>query len=459
MTSARTPPKRRGGYRLIIILLVIALVVGAAFFWVSTVAQAATNVSATLTVFLPTTSVGHRGGAFGVGKTGAVVQPGDSVKTDVKGRASIQLPDGSLTRLTGSTEITLTSAHFAKTGHIQDVSILQKVGRTLTYVQRLVSGATFKVAGPSAVASVRGTKFEVLVNPDGSMLVKLFNGQVDLDGKNHVQLNAGQQAAVDAQGNVGTAGPILPDRSDPFVPEVAASDATSVDTTPGTEQDFIGPPIHNGEQQTYTYSFAGGGAVKAALGYPGSAMALRVKAPDGRTYIGTGTSPIVVVVPNGPPGIYSVTAAGVSGLGAAGEEPFVSVAALEPCVSTMIGANGAVRRGYTAQDLAGAITVPGLSNLSLTIVGDSISGAIVTGTGTYNGVGWSGTVVLFTHGGELEIVAVGASVFNVSVPAGSIVQQIGSAIGQDPTNINPGFVVDRLFTCKQVLMIDGRIGA
>jgi hypothetical protein len=60
------------------------------------------------------------------------------------------------------------------------------------------------------------------------------------------------------------------------------------------------------------------------------------------------------------------------------------------------------------------------------------------------------------HGGALEIFAVGATVFGVSVPAQQIVQQIGTAIGQDPTNINPGFTVDRLFTCSGVLMIDGR---
>ena len=60
----------------------------------------------------------------------------------------------------------------------------------------------------------------------------------------------------------------------------------------------------------------------------------------------------------------------------------------------------------------------------------------------------------------LAIFAVAATVFNVSVPA----QQIRAAdrrpsIGQDPTNINAGFVVDRLFTCQGVLIIDGHIGA
>jgi hypothetical protein len=459
VSAARTAPRRRGGYRLIIILLVVLLIVGAGFFWLNTAASASINAAATLTVFQPTVSVSRSGGSFLTSATGTVVQPGDSVKTDAKGRAAIQLPDGTLTRMAGGTEITLTSAHFAKTGNLQDASIFQKVGRTFTNVQHLASGAIFKVGGQSAVASVRGTKFEVVVNPDGSMVVKLFDGQLDLDGKNHIHLTSGQQASVDADGNVGAAGPIQPDPNDPFGPQIAASDATNQGTTPGTEQNFIGPPIHNGEKQSYTYSYAGGGIVKAALGYKGSTMALRVKAPDGKVYSSTGPSPIVVPVPNAPAGIYTITVLGISGLGTAGEEPFVSVSALEACATATIAQNGAVRHGYTAQDLAAAINVPGLSNLSLTIVGESIAGAIITGNGTYNGVSWTGTVVLFMHGGVLQIFAVGATVFGVSVPAQQIVQQIGAAINQDPTNINPGFVVDRLFTCKGVVMIDGRTGA
>jgi hypothetical protein len=44
------------------------------------------------------------------------------------------------------------------------------------------------------------------------------------------------------------------------------------------------------------------------------------------------------------------------------------------------------------------------------------------------------------------------------MPAQQIAQQIASAIGQDPSNLNPGFTVDRLFTCNGALMIDGRAG-
>jgi FecR protein len=457
--AARTPARRRGGRRLLILLVLVIVVVAGGIFWLNSAAQAAVNVSATLTVYQPTTSLQRgSGGAFAAATSGAQVQGGDSVETDTKGRASIQLPDGTLTRLASDTQVTLDTAHFSKNGALHDAKLTQKIGRTLTSVQHLISGATFQVAGQSAVASVRGTKFEVYIKPDGTMIVKLYEGFLHFAGKNgtFVDLVAGQQATADPQGIVGKAGPIQPDPNDPFGPALDASAAVSTGTTPGTEQDFIGAPVHNGEQQQYRYSYAGGSLVKASLGYPGSAMQLKIQAPDGQMFTGSGKSPIVVSVTNAPAGIYVLTVVGVSGLGVVGEEPFLAVAAVEPCVSSDIDQNGAVRRGYTDKDLANAVQVSGLSNLTVTIAPNSPAGAIVTGQGTYNGVGWTGSVLLVPHNGVVEIMAVGATVFGVSVPAQQIVTQIGSAIGQDPTNLNVGFIVDRLFACDSVVMIDGR---
>jgi FecR protein len=455
--AARTPAGRRGGRRVLILLVLVILIVGGGIFWLNSSAQASVNVSATLTVYQPTASLERSGSStFATATSGAQVQGGDSVSTDTKGRASIQLPDGTLTRLASDTQITLNAAHFSKNGTLHDAKLTQNVGRTLTSVQHLVSGATFQVAGQSAVASVRGTKFEVYVKADGTMIVKLYEGQLDFDGKNHVHLVAGQQATADPEGNIGPAGPIEPDPADPFGPALDASAAVGVGTTPGTEQDYIGAPIHNGEQQQYLYSYAGGSLVKASLGYPGSAMQLKVQAPDGQMYTAGGHSPIVVSVVNAPAGIYKLFVVGVSGLGTVGEEPFLAVAAVEACVSSDIDQNGAVRRGYTDKDLATAVQVSGLSNLTVSIAPNSPAGAIVTGRGTYNGVGWTGSVLLVPHNGVVEIMAVGATVFGVNVPAQQIVQQIGSAIGQDPTNVNVGFIVDRLFACNSVVMIDGR---
>src|SRR5207302_488148 len=148
--------------------------------------------------------------------------------------------------------------------------------------------------------------------PDGT-LTRLAKGTT-------VTINAGQQATANPNGSIGPAGPIQPDPNDPFGPALDASNAVSGGTTPGTEQDFIGAPLHNGEQQQFTYSYAGGSLVKASLGYPGSAMKLTVKAPDAQQYTATGKLP-VVVIKNAPAGIYTITVNGVSGLGTDGEGP------------------------------------------------------------------------------------------------------------------------------------------
>jgi len=459
-TVAARPPKRRGGRRFLLLLLILILIVGGVLVWLNRAASAQVNASATLTVYQPAASTSRNGADFADVSTGAVVHAGDSVKTDTKGRAAITLPDGTLTRLASDTTLKLDSAHFTKTGNLHDVTLSQQIGRTFTNVQHLATGATFNVKGKSATASVRGTKFEVLITADGKMTVKLFEGTLDFIGKNTVHLKAGQQATADANGNIGDPTPIVPDPADPFGPALAASDAVAAGTTPGTEQDFIGAPLHDGEQQQYTYAYAGGSLLKASLGYPGSAMKLTVQAPNNQKYFATGKLP-TVEVHNGPAGIYTIVVNGVSGLGTAGEEPFVAVASVESCASADIEQNHAVHRGYTAHDLVDAVQqsgeVSGLSNLKLSLSENSAAGAIITGSGTYNGVGWSGSVVLAAHNGVLDIMPTGGSVFGMSVPAQQVVQQIAAAIGQDPSNVSPGFIVDRLFTCKSVMIVDGRM--
>ena len=459
---AATSKRRRGGRRIIVALVILVLIVVGIVVWLNVAAQAQVNASGTLTVYQAATSVSHNGTDFASALTGSVVQPGDSVKTDTKGRAAITLPDGTLTRLASDTTIKVDAAHFTKSGNLHDVTLTQQIGRTFTNVQHLVTGATFNVKGKSATASVRGTKFEVYIKTDGTMIIKLFEGHmVVTSGNQVVAMSAPSQVTVDPSGHIGDPGPIVPDPNDPFGPALDAQNAVAVGTTPGTEQDFVGASLHNGEQQTYSYSYAGGSAVKASLGYPGSAMKLTVKAPDGQSYVATGKLP-TVTVKNGPAGIYTIIVGGVSGLGTQGEEPFVAVASAESCVSADIAQNHAVHRGYTAHDLILALNqsggVPGLSNLTLTISENSVAGAIITGKGTYNGFGWSGSVVLVAHNGVFEIMPTSGTVFGMNVPAAQVVQQIAAAIGQDPSNVNPGFRVDRLFTCNSVMMVDGRVG-
>ena len=463
------PKRRRGGRRFLIVLGILVLVIAGGVVWLNVAAQAQVNVSGVLTVYQPATSIAHNNTtSYAPARTGTIIQAGDSLQTDAKGLAAITLPDGSVTRMATNTTITLNSAHFTKSGNLHDVSFTQGVGRTFTNLQHLVSGSTFDVHGKSATASVRGTKFEVYITADGKMTVKLFQGILDFHGVNTVRLVAPQQATADANGNVGPAGPIQPDPNDPFGPALDASNAVAVGTTPGTEQDFTGAALHNGESQTYTYSYAGGAGIKASLGYPGSLMKLTFKAPDGQQQSLAGKSPITLQFTDSAAGIYTMIATGVSGLGApgdpnTGEIPFVAVASVESCISAIPGTfqNGAVHRGYTAQDLITAVEqsgqVSGLSNLKLTLADNSIAGAIITASGTYNGVNWSGAVVLVARDGAFDIVPTSGTAFGINLPAQQVVQQVAAAIGQDPSNVNPGFTVDRLFTCNSVMMVDGRM--
>jgi ferric-dicitrate binding protein FerR (iron transport regulator) len=460
--ASRPAPKRRGGRRILIALAVVIVLIVAGIVWLNVAAQAQVNASAALTVYQAAASVSRNGADFATAQTGAVIGAGDSVKTDAKGRAAITLPDGTITRLASNTTIRLDSAHFTKTGNLHDVSLTQQVGRTLTNVQHLVSGATFDVHGKSATASVRGTKFEIYIKPDGTMIVKLFDGiLIVTSSKGTITLHAGQQVTVAPDGTFGPVGPIVPDPDDPFGPALDAANAVEAGTTPGTEQDYVGAPLHNGEQQKYAYSYAGGSLVKASLGYPGSAMKLTIKAPDGQQYFGTGKSPITVVVNNAPAGIYTILVDGVSGLGTNGEEPFVAVASVEQCASADVEQNGAVHRGYTAQDLVTAVQQSGqsgVSNLSLTLSENSVAGAVVSASGTYNGFNWSGSAVISARDGRFAIMPTGGTIFGMNVPAQQVVDQIAAIAGQDPSNILPGFFVDRLFTCSSVLMVDGHTG-
>src|SRR5438128_9604015 len=458
--SKNAPPKGRGGRRFLIVLVVLVLIVAGALVWLNGAAQAEVNASATLTVYQPNASTSHGGGDFTPAPTGAVIHAHDLVKTDTKGRAAVTLPDGTLMRLASDTTISLDSAHFTKNGNLHDVTLTQQIGRTFTNVQHLATGSTFDVRGKSATASVRGTKFEILIDAQGNMTVKVFAGTVILHNANgSVTINAGQQATAKADGTITNPIPIAPDPNDPFGPALDASNAVSIGTTPGTEQDFIGAPLHNGEQQTYTYSYAGGSLVKASLGYPGSAMKLTVKAPDGQQYLATGKLP-TLVINNAPPGIYTIFVDGVSGLGNDGEEPFVAVASVEDCKSADVEQFGAVHHGYTAQDLISAVKLSGqasgISNLSLSFSENSIAGAIITAKGIYNGFTWSGSAALVAQNGVLDIMPTGGTIFGMNVPAQQVVEQIAAVIGQNPSNLDPGFVVDRLFTCNSVMMVDGR---
>jgi cytoskeletal protein RodZ len=85
--AVKPTPKRRRRLPWIVALVVLVVLVAGGAIWLNVSAAAPTNASATLAVFLPTASVAHSGGAYAPAASGAIVQPGDGVRTDSKGRA------------------------------------------------------------------------------------------------------------------------------------------------------------------------------------------------------------------------------------------------------------------------------------------------------------------------------------------------------------------------------------
>ena len=219
--DAQAPPPAKTGRSclgcgcggcLIAIVLVALLVVGGGYWFFIVQAQAAINSPAALLVIATPVDVDTNNSAgFHPGKPGQELSAGNTVRTGDGGHAAIQFPDGSYVRMAPATVVTVTAAQLSHDGNLQSASLVQKVGRTFTNVQHLVSGASFQVAGHSVSAQVRGTEFEVLVREDKTNLIKVFDGTVKVSGTTTVTLTAGQQVDADANGRLSGQGPIKPE--------------------------------------------------------------------------------------------------------------------------------------------------------------------------------------------------------------------------------------------------------
>ncbi|TMF85650.1 MAG: FecR domain-containing protein, partial [Chloroflexi bacterium] len=195
MAQAQAPPaapvkKRRGclgcgcGGSLLAILLIVVLVAAAIFFFAILPASAGSDTPTTLSVFVPNAEVSSsQNGTYTGGTTGKTLTPGTWVKTDQAGRGAINFPDGSITRLATSTQVGITQATLDSHGQLHHANLQQEAGRTLSTVQGLIGGGQFGVKGHGIDAEARGTEFEIYVRPDGTILVKLFVGKLQLGAR------------------------------------------------------------------------------------------------------------------------------------------------------------------------------------------------------------------------------------------------------------------------------------
>jgi hypothetical protein len=113
---------------------------------------------------------------------GAEVHAGDTIETGEGGRVEITMSTGTLLRLGESSRVTLTEDVPEKA-----FSARLLLGNIWAKVHKLVSGETFHIETENGVAGVRGTEFRVEVAPEKEDLVRVYEGVVQVDGKDWSQ--------------------------------------------------------------------------------------------------------------------------------------------------------------------------------------------------------------------------------------------------------------------------------
>jgi hypothetical protein len=443
-------------------IVVIVLIIGGLFYFLVAQAAAAVSVPAQLVVVNPATTLTH-GSSPQAGASGNLVHPGDKLETSANGRSLVQFQDGSITRLGPSTKITLDAAEFDKQGHLHDVSMSQQAGRTLSTVQKLVgANAKFNVAGHSATASVRGTKFELITNPDGSARLKTFAGLVSFG---NVLVPAGQQADASPSGVVSKPVPITPDPADPFTLWLASEEAAKAAGQPATAQtSFDQTALGTGQTAAQPDYNSAGGEVIGELAYPGSAMTLIITDPNGAVHQSSVSSSgpagkvVLVDIPNAPGGAFKVE---VRGDNMNPSEHFsVTMVTKFVCAAKQVTQGGFIRNVLSANEVSNALIQSGASSARIRFSGASAGGANIEASLAFSGVSASGAALVYAAGAG----AVGAAVTEAQVNGIDLKQQITSAIaqagGHNLDALSIGYQVDRVYSCAAgndtFLVIEGR---
>lgn len=465
--------RRRGcgcGGCLLSLLAVLALA-GVAIWWFAIrPATAAAPAPAVLTVYVAQVQVGRGGSGYAPGRTGEQLSAGRSVRTDAAGRASLQFPDGSITRLAGSTELTLSEETLTAAGGLNRVTLDQAAGRTFSSVQKLAPGSNgFSVRGRHVDSEVRGTEFEVFVRPDGSTLVKLFAGRLQVSGASgSVTLTSGQQVAISAAGGLGAPSPIAAEPGDPFLTWVGPTGSETAALSgnqPGTAQSMPSSALVaavNTPVDTPGYEFPGGD-LTAALSYPGSRMKLEVIGPDGRVVASSqGPPPIRVTVPGAPAGVYRGRVTALL-LDHGPEAWTVTFAANPPChlpdPNAPAPAPGTpVRQVLSDTQINAAVQQSGLVAAAVHI-NPAPGGAIVSGSIRVGAASLAGTAVVFA-----ATPGIGVTIAHVTLDGIPITSQVAEQLtrlqGTDLGSVGTGFVVERVYSCRGadggLLVIEGR---
>ncbi|HOJ52589.1 MAG TPA: FecR family protein [Syntrophales bacterium] len=114
-------------------------------------------------------------------KVGHILRGGDEVEVAKGGRLELLLPDNSALRFAGGSLFKINAAPDEES---RDVDVHLTVGKSWAKVQAAAGiKRKFGISTENAVAGVRGTVYRVNAEEDKSVLVRVYEGEVEVTGK------------------------------------------------------------------------------------------------------------------------------------------------------------------------------------------------------------------------------------------------------------------------------------
>ena len=127
---------------------------------------------------------------------------GEKVLTEAGSRANISFIDGSHVLIGENAELTIDSFVFdPKTG--KETAVYNIASGALRFVSGAIKSDSIKIQTPTAAIAVRGTNFKLKVLPDGTTIVSVNRGAVEVTSRRTfatASLGAGQSVSCSDQG-------------------------------------------------------------------------------------------------------------------------------------------------------------------------------------------------------------------------------------------------------------------
>lgn len=122
----------------------------------------------------------------------------DTLRTAQEGYAVVQMVDNSLIRVRPNSMLII-RGDVNDRGGVNSRIDMEQGGISLQVIGRV---SDFEVATQTSVAAVKGTRFSVVINPDGSTTITCFSGEVEVSARatgQTVSLRRGRRAMIDPQ--------------------------------------------------------------------------------------------------------------------------------------------------------------------------------------------------------------------------------------------------------------------